>query len=276
MNTRWRRTGETFALSLLVLAACAAGLRLSFGVSAAQVERTVLVPSSGRAATLKSMISVKLLKAASPRDLMQIATGSQLHADREKGWEAVNWRTWLPGVDARSLRGKFRNSGDASDSLNLPIIPRDFAGQLLVVRTNKVDACDAKGLSVPDSDTTRAMIAQVTADLEHGIREGSFFRLYDSMAARTRSEFDLDQLNAAYAPFLKSSSANLKALQTSPVMDFAPKITTQQELILEGHFPTIPKLLHFRYIFEREGGIWRLSVLDVRAQDAKSPFQPFE
>ena len=226
-----------------------------------QGEAVIAAIRDNNEAALGSMMSKELKEEAEPAKLLRMARGWGL-GEAQK----VTWRKWSIGTGGAELAGTVARKDGKEQPLDMTLIKQDQEWKLLKISTKMADVVtDPLALSVPEPAVLVAMVAQVTRDVGLGAREGSLKALHASMAQVAQTTLTIEELDNAFKQIIEQRIDVSPAADLSPAFDSAPIIDPDGRLVTEGHYPSRPAQVNFKYAFLRENDQWRLVSLNVQA-----------
>lgn len=97
---------------------------------------------------------------------------------------------------------------------------------------------------------------------------GNYTVLRDLGAGILRASNTASDLAVLFAPFREKQFNLAPSVLMDAVLDEKPKLTTNGEMRLTGHFPTKPQEIMFDMTFLYEGGAWRIALIQVGSRMA--------
>jgi len=225
-----------------------------------QGEEVIAAIRDNNDAALGSMMSKELKEKVEPAKLLRMARGWGLGEAAK-----VTWQKWSIGTGGAELAGTVVRKDGKEQPLDMTLIKQEQEWKLLKISTEMADVVtDPLALSIPEPDALVAMVAQVTRDVGLGAREGSLKALHASMARVAQTSLTIQEVDAAFAQILEQRIDVSPATELQPVFDPAAIIDPDGRLVAEGHYPSRPAQVNFRYVFLRENDQWRLVSLNVQ------------
>lgn len=118
-------------------------------------------------------------------------------------------------------------------------------------------------VTTPSKETLIPLIHESTMLFAQSVNEKSMSKLYNYISNFWRKRTSVKALDKAFDPFYKAG-LDLTVLEgITPVLDKQVKITKEGEMIIEGHYPTSPSVIHFRNIYLKENGKWKMSGINI-------------
>jgi len=226
----------------------------------AQGEDVIAAIRDNNEALLGSMMSREILEKVDPAKLLRMARGWGL-GEAQK----VTWQKWSIGTGGAELSGIVARKDGKEQPLDMTLIKQDQAWKLLKISTKMADVVsDPLALSMPEPDALVAMVGQVTRDVGLGVREGSLKALHASMAQVAQTTLTIEELDTAFKQLIEQHIDVSPAADLAPAFDAAPIIDPDGRLVAEGHYPSRPAQVNFRYAYLRENDQWRLVSLNVQ------------
>lgn len=116
-------------------------------------------------------------------------------------------------------------------------------------------------MAIPDERDLVRMTHEFVVVFSRSLKEKSLKGFHEAISERWRRKHSVEDLEAAFKPFL-DAAIDLSVVETmTPIFDGEPSVDENGLLIVSGHYPTTPDRLEFKQTFIPEGLGWKLGGL---------------
>jgi hypothetical protein len=118
-------------------------------------------------------------------------------------------------------------------------------------------------MDIPDERDLVRMTHEFVVVFSRSLKEKSLKGFHEAISERWRRKHSVEELEAAFKPFL-DAAIDLSVVETmTPIFDGEPTVDENGFLIVGGHYPTTPDKLEFKQTFIPEGLGWKLGGLSL-------------
>jgi hypothetical protein len=124
----------------------------------------------------------------------------------------------------------------------------------------------AEAVKVPADAEVRGLVRQTLLDFNQAVRAKDFKNLHAGISELWKEDISPQGLQQVFQTFIDNGVDIGGVADAVAVFDAPPRCDENSRLVLEGHYPTMPRQVYFRGQYVFEGGAWKLAGLKVEVR----------
>jgi hypothetical protein len=133
-------------------------------------------------------------------------------------------------------------------------------------RSPSIVVASAMEIQAPPDDQVVELADRAMRIFMTSVREKSMRGLWNHISPRFREQFSVAKLDDVFKAFYTLRITGDPLAEKSPIFTAAPSIDSNNNLVVDGFYATMPWRVSFHLVFAMEGRAWKLVGINVNAK----------